>query len=337
LKQLRGSRRKVRVANRVQCRYRGLSNRGVRVTHQVDQRVERGRVADARQRERRGDGEFGIGERVDQRGRGAFVANPAERDRRGLSRAEIFSAQLFDQWRDDPAAIPDERLHDLGPHVLVAEQPRERTLNRLAFQPRQHLRETWQPIGIRALDRVKNLLRAGGADAAPDQRRNVIARAVLVFVAVVQTGQRVGDDFGRRRGRIEHSREGLGDILVTDFTERFDRRRAQHFIGQERHEARRNRRGAKPAERLNRRKRQKEIALFGDGDERVARLRGVQPPERFDDVKANVDVRVREVRHQRGNRAVIAPLARESAPPESEGRCPRCPENPREARSRRCR
>ena len=174
-----------------------------------------------------------IAERRDQRRRRTPIADPAERDRRRLTGFEIFGAQLLGEQRDDAAAVAHQRLDDLRPHRAVAEQTGQRALHRLALQPSQHLREPGEAIGSHALHRIQDRLRAGGADAATHQRGDVVAGAVAALVAIVQAGQRVGDHFGRRVGRVEQPHQRHGHVLVAELAERLDHRRAQQLVGEQ--------------------------------------------------------------------------------------------------------
>ena len=134
-----------------------------------------------------------IAQRRDERRRRPPIADPAERHRGRLPGVEILGPQLLDQQIDDAGAVPHQRFDDLRPRPSVPEQAGQRALHRRAARATRGPGRARQPIGADAMDRIEQLLRAGGADVPPHEAGDVLAGAVAILIPFVQAGQRIGD------------------------------------------------------------------------------------------------------------------------------------------------
>ena len=96
-------------------------------------------------------------------GVGATVAEPAERDDGRELGVGIRRVQLLDEDVNDPRVLPDDRLDRFGSDVGLAEQPRQRAVDRLAAQPAKDRHHGAQIAALAGRDRVEDPATAGRA------------------------------------------------------------------------------------------------------------------------------------------------------------------------------
>src|SRR6187402_554641 len=118
--------------------------------------------------------------------------------------------------------------------------------------------------------------------------------------------QRLDHGADRRCGLRECIHKRSNGILIADVAKRLRRGRAQHWVAEERGDFRRNDRIVDADERLDRRKREIEIARLCDCGELVYRWGGRELAERLDCVETDIWIRVVERAKQRIRRLGMA-------------------------------
>ena len=92
----------------------------------------------------------------------------------------------------------------------------------------------------------------------------LIAGAVAMLVSREYRRQCLGNRLHRRVRLSNKLHERLDDVVVTEVADSLDGCGAQHCVAEQRHHAARDARVAEPRERLNRRKREEELASLRD-------------------------------------------------------------------------
>ena len=180
---------------------------------------------------------------------------------------------------------------------------RERALDVFPAQPPEQRDELPQRGAAGAAGRVDDALRAGRRDRRAHEILDVLGAAGKhVRVTAVDAGQRIDDTGGGPVGAVERGRQRRDGVLVADLPERFGGLIADHFVGQQRQQPRRDAGVVDPRQRIQRRKGQEEVVRLGDRGQRFNRRRRAQLAERFNGVKPDVHVRIVECHEQRLDR-----------------------------------
>ena len=168
-----------------------------------------------------------------------------------------------------------------------------------APQPAEDQNEMAERGARRAGRRVDQACRGRRGDRAPDEIFDLCPAAEHLAVPAMDRGQRVDDARRRGVGSIERCHERRDGVLVADLSERFGGLIADQLVLEQRHDAGRHRGIVDSCERVERRKREKEVARLGDGGQRLhGRGRG-DLAQRLDRVEPHVGVRIVERGEQR--------------------------------------
>src|SRR5262249_16584728 len=176
--------------------------------------------------------------------------------------------------------------------------------------PAKHQRERTKPVVIGPVQRVEQVLRAGGLDVPADKPRDVAAFFVLSFVAVIQLRERLVDRLNRSPRLVQQPDKRPHHVFIAKLSKRISRRNAQHLVLQQRNETRHNAPVANPDQCVQRGKRQKKISRVDYLEQRFNRFGRAKLSERFDRVISNVHIRIVENVHQRQKRATVALLSK---------------------------
>ena len=152
----------VRVTERIECRDRRLADGGIGVSQQREQGRKSRRIADACQRCGGRGRHRPIGrQQPRERRSGPTIAELAERRDGGQLDLLVAGVQTIDEHIDDPGAVADERLDDIGAAGLVAQELGQRPRHCGRLDPAKEKNYGPKLLDPIVTEGIEEILRAG--------------------------------------------------------------------------------------------------------------------------------------------------------------------------------